>query len=105
MATALHRSFVALGVGFAALVVMLGFGVSEAFAGPSFPLPYALKNNWNSVNIASLVALIAAITILQFALVAIVARRRQQVAPALAETTSIAQVRDTSASDKTKKAA
>jgi hypothetical protein len=41
----------------------------------------------------------------QFALVAIVLRRRQQVAPVLVETTSITQVRDTSASDETQKEA
>jgi hypothetical protein len=105
MATALHRSFVALGVGFAAFVAMLGVGVSEAFAGPSFPLPYALKTNWNSVNIASVVAVIAAVTIVQFALVAVVLRRRQRVAPVLAESISAAQVGDTSASNETKKAA
>lgn len=105
MATALHRSLVALGAGFAAFVVMLGVGVSGAFAGPSFPLPYALKSNWNGVNVASVVVSIVAVTIVQFALVAIVLRRRQRVAPALAESTGAAQVRDTSESDETKKAA
>jgi hypothetical protein len=105
MTTALHRSFVALGVGFAAFVAMLGVGVSEAFAGPSFPLPYALKSNWSSVTIASLVAVIVALTVVQFALVAIVLRRRQRVALVVAESTSAAQVGDMGAADETKKAA
>ena len=102
MATALNRSLVALGAGLAAFVMTLAVGVSAALAGPSFPLPYALKSNWHGVSIASVVAIIVAVTILQFALVAIVLRRRQQVAPALAETTGLG---DATTSEETRKAA
>ena len=87
------------------MVATLAVGVSDALAGPSFPLPYALKSHWNSVSIVSVVAAVAAVTILQFALVAFALRRRQLVAPALAETTSLADARDANASEETRKAA
>ncbi len=105
MTTALHRSLAALGVGLAVLVASWAVGVSDALAGPSFPLPYALKSNWNSVSIASVIAAIVAVTILQFVLVGFALRRRQQVAPALAETTSRSDARGASASEETRKAA
>lgn len=105
MTTALSRSLMALGLGLAAVVAMLVFGVSAALAGPSFPSPYALKSNWDSVSIASVVAATVAVIIVQFALVAFVLRRRRQVAPVLAETTSLADARSASASEETRKAA
>ena len=86
------------------MVATLAVGVSDALAGPSFPLPYALKSNWNSVSIASVVAAIAAITVLQLALVVALGRRRP-VAPAIAETTSLPDAGDASASEQTRKAA
>jgi hypothetical protein len=105
MTTALRRSLFALGVGLAVLAASLAVGVSGAIAGPSFPSPYALKSNWGSVSIASVVAVIVAVTILQFVLIAVALRRSQQVAPALAETTSLPDAKGASASEETRKAA
>jgi uncharacterized membrane protein len=105
MTTALRRSLFALGVGLAVLVASLAVGVSGALAGPSFPSPYALKSNWGSVNVVSVVAVIVAVIILQFVLIAVALRRRQQMAPALAETTSLSGAKGASTSEETRKAA
>jgi hypothetical protein len=105
MTTALHRSLIALGVGLAALVATLAVGVSDALALPSFPYPYALKSSWDSVNVATVVTVIVAVTVLQSVVVVIALRRRQQVAPALAEVTPGTGAGDTGTSEETRKAA
>jgi len=105
MTTALHRSLIALGVGLAALVATLAVGVSDALALPVFPYPYALKSNWDTVNIATVVAVIVTVTVLQSVLVVFALRRRQQVTPLLAEVTLGAAASDTSAPEETRKAA
>jgi hypothetical protein len=89
MRTALQRSLVALGVGLAALVATLVAGVSEALAGPIYPYAYAPKSSWSNVSLASVIGIVAAVTVLTLLVVVSALRTRPQASPVLAKVTAM----------------